>query len=132
MPSTFRKLVSKLFTTTCCWPSSSSGTHVSGVAPIHFKRPARASNITAATNQFLTFLLGAGQYGVEILKVQEIRGYSAVTPIPNTPAYITGVINLRGTVVPVVDLRAKFSMERAEYSKFTVIIVVTVSCLATR
>ena len=67
-------------------------------------------NSTAATNQFLTFLLGAEQYGVEILKVQEIRGYSAVTPIPNTPSYIKGVINLRGTVVPVVDLRAKFSM----------------------
>ena len=60
------------------------------------------------------------------LKVQEIRGYSAVTPIPNTPAHIKGVINLRGTVVPVVDLRAKFSMETTEYNKFTVIIVLTV------
>jgi len=80
----------------------------------------------AASNQYLTFLLSAEQYGVEILKVQEIRGYSAVTPIPNTPAHIKGVINLRGTVVPVIDLRAKFSMERTEYNKFTVIIVVTV------
>jgi purine-binding chemotaxis protein CheW len=79
----------------------------------------------AATSQFLTFLLGAEQYGVEILKVQEIRGYSAVTPIPNTPSYLKGVINLRGTVVPVIDLRAKFSMEQTEYNKFTVIIVVT-------
>src|ERR1035437_6176020 len=79
-----------------------------------------------ATSQFLTFLLGTEQYGVEILKVQEIRGYSAVTPIPNTPAHIKGVINLRGTVVPVVDLRAKFSLANAEYNKFTVIIVVTV------
>jgi purine-binding chemotaxis protein CheW len=84
------------------------------------------SGFAAGTSQFLTFLLGAEQYGVEILKVQEIRGYSAVTPIPNTPAYIRGVINLRGTVVPVVDLRAKFSMEATEYNKFTVIIVVTV------
>jgi purine-binding chemotaxis protein CheW len=82
--------------------------------------------LTAASSQFLTFLLGAGQYGVEILKVQEIRGYTAVTPIPNAPSYIKGVINLRGTVVPVVDLRAKFSMEVTEYNKFTVIIVVTV------
>ena len=80
----------------------------------------------AAACQFLTFLLGAEQYGVRILKVQEIRGYSAVTPIPNTPSYIKGVINLRGTVVPVVDLRAKFSLEAAEFNKFTVIIVVTV------
>ncbi len=80
----------------------------------------------AATSQFLTFVLGAEAFGVEILKVQEIRGYSAVTRIPNTPPYIKGVINLRGTVVPVVDLRAKFSMEPGEYNKFTVIIVVTV------
>jgi purine-binding chemotaxis protein CheW len=79
-----------------------------------------------AASQFLTFTLGAEQYGVEILKVQEIRGYSAVTPIPNTPAHIKGVINLRGTVVPVVELRAKFSMESTEHNKFTVIIVVTV------
>ena len=83
------------------------------------------SSIVATTNQFLTFLLGADQYGIEILKVQEIRGYSAVTPIPNSPVYIKGVINLRGTVVPVVDLRARFSMEATEYNKFTVIIVVT-------
>jgi purine-binding chemotaxis protein CheW len=85
-----------------------------------------ASGASAATNQFLTFILGAEQYGVEILKVQEIRGYSAVTPIPNTPSHIKGVINLRGTVVPVVDLRTKFSMDPTEYNKFTVIIVVTV------
>ena len=84
------------------------------------------ANASAINRQFLTFLLGAEQYGVEILKVQEIRGYSPVTPIPNTPAYIKGVMNLRGIVVPVIDLRVKFSMEAGEYSKFTVIIVVTV------
>jgi purine-binding chemotaxis protein CheW len=84
------------------------------------------SGSPATTSQFLTFLLGAEQYGVEILKVQEIRGYSTVTPIPNTPTHIKGVINLRGTVVPVVDLRAKFLMDATEYNKFTVIIVVTV------
>lgn len=92
---------------------------------------AEVFNCTGAGNQFLTFLLGDEQYGVEILKVQEIRGYSAVTPIPNTPSYIKGVINLRGTVVPVVDLRSKFSMETAEYNKFTVIIVVTVGAKVT-
>lgn len=87
---------------------------------------AAACGSTNAISQYLTFVLGAEQYGVEILKVQEIRGYSAVTPIPNTPAHIKGVINLRGTVVPVVDLRTKFSMGSTEYNKFTVIIVVTV------
>jgi len=80
----------------------------------------------AANNQVLTFLLGAEQYGVDILKVQEIKGYSAVTPIPNTPPHIRGVMNLRGTVVPVIDLRTRFSMQAGEYNKFTVIIVVTV------
>ncbi len=84
------------------------------------------SGTAAGTSQFLTFTLGDEQYGVEILKVQEIKGYSAVTPIPNTPAHIKGVMNLRGIVVPVVDLRAKFSMPSAEYNKFTVIIVVTI------
>jgi len=71
-------------------------------------------------------VLGEEQYGIEILKVQEIKGYSAITPIPNTPPHIKGVINLRGTVVPVVDLRAKFSLAATDYNKFTVIIVVNV------
>ncbi len=77
-------------------------------------------------DQYLTFSLGQEEYGIEILKVQEIKGYSAITPIPNTPPHVKGVMNLRGTVVPVVDLRSKFSMETVEYSKFTVIIVVTI------
>jgi purine-binding chemotaxis protein CheW len=76
--------------------------------------------------QYLTFRLGDEEYGVEILRVQEIKGYSTVTPIPNMPAYLKGVMNLRGTIVPVVDLRVKFSMTRADYTQFTVIIVVTV------
>jgi purine-binding chemotaxis protein CheW len=84
------------------------------------------SGFTADGNQFLTFTLGAEEYGIEILKVQEIKGYSAFTPIPNAPAYIKGVMNLRGTVVPVVDLRTKFAMSEAEYNQFTVVIVVTV------
>ncbi len=84
------------------------------------------SGTGADGNQFLTFTLGAEEYGIEILKVQEIKGYTAFTPIPNAPAYIKGVINLRGTVVPVVDLRTKFAMSEAEYNRFTVVIVVTV------
>lgn len=77
-------------------------------------------------NQYLTFSLGDEEYGIDILKVQEIKGYSAITYIPNTPPHIKGVMNLRGTVIPVVDLRVKFSMPAVEYNKFTVIIVVTV------
>jgi purine-binding chemotaxis protein CheW len=84
------------------------------------------SGLAGQSSQYLTFILGEEQYGVRILKVQEIKGYSAITPIPNTPPHIKGVINLRGTVVPVVDLRAKFSLADTEYNKFTVIIVVTV------
>jgi purine-binding chemotaxis protein CheW len=78
-------------------------------------------------NQFLTFTLGAEEYGIEILKVQEIKGYTAITHIPNAPQHVKGVMNLRGTVVPVVDLRAKFGMPAVEYNKFTVIIVVMVA-----
>jgi purine-binding chemotaxis protein CheW len=74
-------------------------------------------------NQFLTFILGKEEYGIEILKVQEIRGYTSITAIPNTPGYIKGVMNLRGAVVPVVDLRTKFGMAETVYDKFTVIIV---------
>src|SRR4051812_25728679 len=82
-------------------------------------------------SQYLTFPLGREEYGVEILKVQEIRGYSPITPIPNTPPHIKGVMNLRGTIIPVVDLRRKLSMPAAEYSAFTVIIVVTVGTRVT-
>ena len=81
---------------------------------------------TDATHQFLTFALGQEEYGVEILKIQEIKGFSAITPLPNAPAYIRGVLNLRGTIVPIVDLRKKFGMPEEAYTKFTVIVVVQV------
>jgi purine-binding chemotaxis protein CheW len=87
---------------------------------------ATQSLTTEAQNQYLTFTLGEEDYGVEILRVQEIRGYTAITPIPNMPVFVKGVINLRGTVVPVVDLRSRFGMPTVEYSKSTVIIVVNV------
>ena len=80
----------------------------------------------AESNQFLTFTLDAEEYGLEILRVQEIKGYSKVTPLPNTPREVRGVMNLRGTVVPIIDLRCKFGLSEAEYTRFTVIIVVTV------
>ena len=78
-------------------------------------------------SQFLTFALNNQDFGIEILRVQEIKNFSRVTPIPNMPACIKGVMNLRGTVVPIVDLRNKFNMPSAEYDQFTVIIVVNVS-----
>jgi purine-binding chemotaxis protein CheW len=79
-----------------------------------------------AASQFLTFSLGQEEYGIELLKVQEIKGYSAITPIPNTPPHIKGVMNLRGAVIPIVDLRIRFGMEAIEYTKFHVIIVINV------
>jgi purine-binding chemotaxis protein CheW len=77
-------------------------------------------------NQFLTFQLGEELYGVDILRVQEIKGYTTVTKIPNTPSYIKGVMNLRGTIVPIVELRATFGMETIDYTILTVIVVVVV------
>ena len=80
-----------------------------------------------ATNEYLTFTLGAEEYGVEILKVQEIRGYEADTKIANAPAFIKGVSNLRGTIVPIVDMRIKFNLGEAEYNQFTVVIILNVA-----
>jgi purine-binding chemotaxis protein CheW len=76
--------------------------------------------------QYLTFSLGDDEYGVEILKVQEIRGSSPITPLPNTPAHIRGVMNLRGSIIPVVDLRSRLGMGDAGDKAAGVIIVVTV------
>ena len=76
--------------------------------------------------QYLTFALGGEEYGIEILRVQEIRGYSPITPLPNTPGYVKGMMNLRGTIIPVVDLRSRLSITAAEPGPFTVIIVVRV------
>lgn len=77
-------------------------------------------------SQYLTFRLADEEYGLEILRVQEIKGYSKVTPLPNTPPEVRGVMNLRGAVVPILDLRTRFGLAGAEYTRFTVIIVVTV------
>jgi purine-binding chemotaxis protein CheW len=77
-------------------------------------------------HQFLTFLLEDQEYGLEPFKIQEFRGYAPVTPIPNLPAHVRGVMNLRGTVLPVIDLRMKFRLPSIEYSKFTVIVIAMV------
>ena len=79
------------------------------------------------SQQFLTFLLEDQEYGLEIFKIREIRGYAPITPIPNVPPHVRGVMNLRGTVLPVVDLRMKFHLQPVEYNKFTVIVIATVA-----
>jgi purine-binding chemotaxis protein CheW len=77
----------------------------------------------AGTREYLTFRLDQEEYGIDILKVQEIRGYEPPTRVANAPSFIKGVINLRGTIVPIVDMRLKFHCEKAEYNTFTVVIV---------
>jgi purine-binding chemotaxis protein CheW len=91
-----------------------------------FDRPDGPGFFAGDVSQYLTFTLDQEVYGIDILKVQEIRGYAAVTPVPNTPAHVKGVMNLRGTIIPVVDLRRQFGLAEAEYDRFNVIIVVTV------
>jgi len=76
--------------------------------------------------EFLTFRLGGEEYGIDILKVQEIRSYEPPTRIANAPAFIKGVVNLRGVIVPIVDLRLRLGCESAEYSALTVVIVLNV------
>jgi purine-binding chemotaxis protein CheW len=76
-----------------------------------------------ATREVLVFILGGDEYGVDILKVQEIRGYDKVTPIPAAPDYVKGIVNLRGTIVPVIDLRVKFRLAEVKYDQFTVVVI---------
>ena len=79
------------------------------------------------SRELLTFTLGNEECGIDILKVQEIRGYEAVTTIANSPEFIKGVINLRGIIVPIVDLRIKFQLGEARYDDFTVVVIVSVA-----
>lgn len=76
--------------------------------------------------EVLSFRLGKEEYGISILKVQEIRGYDAVTRIANAPAFLKGVINLRGQIVPIVDMRIKFDLGKPEYDAFTVVIILNI------
>ena len=85
------------------------------------------SHAAIANNEFLTFTLGKEEYGIDILRVQEIRGYDAVTAIANTPEFIKGVINLRGIIVPIVDMRIKFNLGNVEYNQFTVVIILNLA-----
>ena len=87
---------------------------------------ADATGRTTKSGQMLAFTLGNEQYALPILTVQEIRGVTAITPIPNAPHYVKGVMNLRGTIIPVMDLRTRIGLSEIAYDRFTVIIVIHV------
>ena len=80
---------------------------------------------SSGAREYLTFRLDQEEYGIDILKVQEIRGYEPPTRIANAPNFIKGVVNLRGTIVPIVDMRLKFNCSKAEYNSFTVVIILS-------
>ena len=84
------------------------------------------TDAVTSLREFLAFKLGAEEYGIDILRVQEIRSYEEPTRIANVPAFIKGVVNLRGVIVPIVDMRLKFNLEQANYDRFTVIIVLNI------
>lgn len=90
------------------------------------------TSIDDGSEQYLSFLLGEEEYGVEILRVQEIKGWDQVTHIPNSPHYLCGVLNLRGTIVPIVDLRLRFEMAPKEYTPTTVVVVLKVEGVTQR
>jgi purine-binding chemotaxis protein CheW len=95
-----------------------------------YRAPSQAHDLRQAEvvkSEFLTFRLGAESYGIEILKVQEIRGYETPTTIANAPAFIKGVVNLRGVIVPILDLRVKFRLADLKYDEFTVVIILNVA-----
>lgn len=85
-----------------------------------------SGQVTESTKQMLTFVLGDETYGVDILRVQEIRGWQPVTRIPQSPRHVLGVLNLRGSIVPIVDLRMRLDFDSAEYTAITVIIVLSI------
>jgi purine-binding chemotaxis protein CheW len=89
--------------------------------------PQAAAGLDAVGREFLTFRLGAEEYGIDILNAQEIRGWETPTAIANTPPFIKGVINLRGTIVPIVDLRVKFGFGDPKYDAFTVVIILSIA-----
>jgi purine-binding chemotaxis protein CheW len=85
------------------------------------------SEFTNARLEFLAFTLGGEEYGVHILKVQELRGYEAVTSIANAPDYIKGVVNLRGMIIPIIDMRIKLNLGTPTYDQFTVVIMLNIN-----
>lgn len=84
-----------------------------------------SDTMVAGAREYLTFRLDQEEYGIDILKVQEIRGYESPTRIANAPNFIKGVVNLRGTIIPIVDMRLKFNCGKVEYNSFTVVIILS-------
>lgn len=89
------------------------------------KRAQGSTEVTTSVREFLAFKLGAEEYGIDILRVQEIRSFEQPTRMANAPAYILGVVNLRGVIVPIVDMRIKFGVGTVEYTPFTVVIILS-------
>ncbi|MFZ6692668.1 chemotaxis protein CheW [Undibacterium sp. SXout20W] len=88
---------------------------------------ARVADNHQAPLEFLSFTLGNEEYGIDIQRVQELRGYEAVTRIANAPDFMKGVMNLRGVIVPIIDLRMKFSLGTAVYDQFTVVVILNIA-----
>ena len=86
-----------------------------------------ASAVHANVREYLSFKLGAEEYGIDILRVQEIRGYESPTRIANAPHFIKGVVNLRGVIVPIVDMRLRFNLDDVQYNSFTVVIILNIA-----
>jgi purine-binding chemotaxis protein CheW len=105
---------------------TTEGSHIARNDAARAPIGAAAARGTASSGEFLTFRLGAEEYGIDILRVQEIRSYEAPTRIANAPPFIKGVVNLRGVIVPIIDLRLKLGCAEAEYNGFTVVIVLNV------
>ena len=99
---------------------------LSSPSSIHAAAPISGADASAG-NEYLAFKLGQEEYGIDILKVQEIRGYESVTRIANAPEFIKGVINLRGIIVPSVDMRIKFNLGEPRYDQFTVVIILSIA-----
>ena len=105
-------------------------TATSLAAPSNTSAPttaAVAAAVTTSLREFLAFKLGAEEYGIDILRVQEIRSYEEPTRIANAPAFIKGVVNLRGVIVPIVDMRLRFGLSDVQYNSFTVVIILNIA-----
>jgi purine-binding chemotaxis protein CheW len=93
---------------------------------VHVTKQRGTPGKSEGSAQYLTFIMASEEYGVDILRVNEIRGWERTTPLPNSASYVKGVINLRGAIVPIVDLREKFGIQNLEYGQTTVVIVLKV------
>lgn len=102
-------------------------THAHAVSGVAGDTDLHATRRTDAPGEVLSFKLGAEEYGIDILKVQEIRGYEPPTRIANAPSFMKGVVNLRGVIVPIVDMRLRFALEDVKYDAFTVVIILNVA-----